>query len=887
LIHRAILNSAFLILHCPFPSTPKKAILQTIRTYQKQAFPGKLKCSVLLALWVWLAFVVVSPARTVPDPADATGFFTTVADKLLRSTFSFGITNIPVQTNGVFVYTPAVHRLLQVAANVRDAATTNFYPTVFRPVFFRDAQGNVFITGYEQILSATQSDNPLAQPLLAPDLPPGVSTNNVYDVPWIIGAKKGFPAFNRFVMRSDFQITRKLQVSRTKIESYTSATSKDFETNQMIIMAITNHIGFSLWNSYAADYVSPNGSNLTVGLQGTMNKVLSNAIHNLPVTYFNWPNPIPNSFFTGTSPTFTTWAGSAWNSGISPAYRQAAMASFVTGSFNFPFLPESVYRFATGDFISTSLNPGFETSANITPTINPIPQFDLMTTNGIQAYILDGDQIIDYVHFSGPNSLRNLNDEIQDPFTGINSAPYQMWITNASGIASNGMNWGVMNQIVVSQTGPSVAPPGTGNSWKAPPNLPLGVPAIPAAEAAFFSGFFTITWIYNGKVYQNTNLVIQAPYTPTRTAYAYTIWQANDPLVHSLSSDLTQVTSDTGLHHSDDLVNQPLPSVVNDLAKVSDRYQPWGRNFQMEGVVGVLHDAPENASYNLAYRDPLVWGSDAWNFPATNSLPLTTLGQIHRGTPWQTIYLKGTNLLNFIDPAQQNPNVGLTTWQWWTGDFNATDAALMSPASDWRLAALLTELFNTNDATQLASVNSPTTGWSNILDGLTVQTNTTPAPYFNVTPQLDPVTMTGNSPQAAFIASALAQAKAGQLTQQFISVGDILSAPELSQSSPWLNRNDAVYSNDEVDYGISDEAYEAIPAQLLARLRPDSTGSIITTNGTTSIQFSGADAYEYAVQVSSNLVNWQTIATNHPAAGTFSVPAGSSQNLFYRSVLLP
>ncbi len=30
-------------------------------------------------------------------------------------------------------YTPAVQRLLQVAANVYDATTTNQYPSVFRP----------------------------------------------------------------------------------------------------------------------------------------------------------------------------------------------------------------------------------------------------------------------------------------------------------------------------------------------------------------------------------------------------------------------------------------------------------------------------------------------------------------------------------------------------------------------------------------------------------------------------------------------------------------------------------------------------------------------------------------------------------------------------------
>src|ERR1700733_7576379 len=73
--------------------------------------------------------------RVVPDINDPIGFFTTVADKMLRSTFAFGVTNIPVYTNGVFVYTPAVQRLLQLSANLYDAANTNSFPVVFRPLF--------------------------------------------------------------------------------------------------------------------------------------------------------------------------------------------------------------------------------------------------------------------------------------------------------------------------------------------------------------------------------------------------------------------------------------------------------------------------------------------------------------------------------------------------------------------------------------------------------------------------------------------------------------------------------------------------------------------------------------------------------------------------------
>ena len=75
---------------------------------------------------------------------------------------AFGITNIPVLINGNFVYSPAVNRLLQLAANIYDATTNRYYdnlqpptplPTVFRPIFnvtndlnFNGVRGRTFIS---------------------------------------------------------------------------------------------------------------------------------------------------------------------------------------------------------------------------------------------------------------------------------------------------------------------------------------------------------------------------------------------------------------------------------------------------------------------------------------------------------------------------------------------------------------------------------------------------------------------------------------------------------------------------------------------------------------------------------------------------------------------
>ena len=72
-------------------------------------------------------------------------------------------------------------------------------------------------------------------------------------MPWIIGAKKGFPNFNKFAMLDVVQIQRKLQLTSTKVP--VSQPSTDITiTNQMYIFGITNYIGMELWNSYSNWY---------------------------------------------------------------------------------------------------------------------------------------------------------------------------------------------------------------------------------------------------------------------------------------------------------------------------------------------------------------------------------------------------------------------------------------------------------------------------------------------------------------------------------------------------------------------------------------------------------------------------------------------------------
>ena len=82
-------------------------------------------------------------------------------------------------------------------------------------------------------------------------------------------------------------------------------------------------------------------------------------------------------------------------------------------------------------------------------------------------------------------------------------------------------------------------------------------------------------------VAMQTNYVMQVPFPAMATASDYTSWQANDPLVHYLASDLTFTGTEanngptTGVNLWTSLTAAlPRPS----FNVVNDRYQPWGAN---------------------------------------------------------------------------------------------------------------------------------------------------------------------------------------------------------------------------------------------------------------------------------------------------------------------
>ena len=77
---------------------------------------------------------------------------------------------------------------------------------------------------------------------------------------------------------------------------------------------------------------------------------------------------------------------------------------------------------------------------------------------------------------------------------------------------------------------------------------------------------------------------------------------------------------------------------------VNRRYEPWGGNPTAASTSAT--------KYDWRVKDPvakLSGNSDAWDFP-TNKFPNPGwVGRVHRGTPWQTVYLKAAG--NAVTPA--------------------------------------------------------------------------------------------------------------------------------------------------------------------------------------------------------------------------------------------
>ncbi len=293
---------------------------------------------------------------------------------LINQIPSFGITNIPVLANGQFTYTPAVQRILQLAANMYDATTNKIaaygqnYPSVFRPVLYKTVFGletNVIIVGFQDVASYFERFGGLTPGIAPLDLPIDVNSlvdndytprnpfsvqpfgnmaqqfGNVYGVPWIIGAKKGLPNFNEFSMQDVVKVTRKLQVTRPNTNSLPNA------TNQMYVISVTNSLGVEFWNSYTNAFNTNSAQNIQVVVHN--NLTMQMALLGGPVLPANGI-PLTGNYLFNVQTNFNVWTGNAF------------VVPFAT---NFPFLVDSSYSSPFAQFYNAALNPPYQATTPI------------------------------------------------------------------------------------------------------------------------------------------------------------------------------------------------------------------------------------------------------------------------------------------------------------------------------------------------------------------------------------------------------------------------------------------------------------------------------------------------------------------------------------------
>jgi len=818
----------------------------------------------MVGCWVALLFGAVTGSAQAPawiQSTNAVEFFTNLSSRLLSASgYPFEANSIPVYTNNTFVFSPDVRRILQVAANIYDAETNHHYaaddgvdlPTVLRPTFRRQINGsytNIFIGGFAEVGIVTGTNGAqLSVPLDLNDdadraVAGAVPDQNIYDVPWIIGVKKGFPNFNEFAMQSVAQITRKLQVRKPSLFSPPNT------TNQLFVVGISNVFAFEAWNSYASNYARAvqifAANDLAIQLNFTNDSTFDQRGSNIIIRI---------NVSTVTNVDSGAWLGTGRVS-------NPRAASFVVPLFtNITILRDSFLRAEPASFSAANTNSGANLFEGFEQTRRfLLPQFNLSVSNRIRFVMLDtaSGRVVDYVQLSGLNGVRDLTSELLSHATTFSdgSATGQseaiFWQTNRPAGANSPSNppAGVINQIQAALGIINVA------DW----NSVGAGQASPANKQKQIDAFRNFMF----PPYTTTGLVATVPFSPTRRTSQYVTWQANDPLVHFTRQDLTSRYLVLTRREQPNGAVMPL----HNIGRLNDCFEPWGGRPTSSG--GSLVPI-----YGVAYKDAAIRASDVWNFGDGGSMSIAWIGKVHRGTPWQTLYLKSQD----VEPS---------VWTNWLGGWNAEQAMLARPVSDRALISAMTMLLNTNSPAGLLSANSSdTSAWQQALGGLLVITNSsTDEELFSAPPlvRFETNMMSAASPQAAGIAAAIVQRR-GSAT--WTLSGEVLEIPELSEGSPWLNTNSSV----QLQSGISDEAYEAIAVQLLPRLRQDSAGVVSGIGGVPMIEFSGYDGFPYAVEVSGDLVNWMAVSTNYPVNGKWSfLDAGGvgEEQRFYRSRLLP
>lgn len=743
-------------------------------------------------------------------------FFTNAADRLLRAystewltadypvytnlfgmDYAFGVTNIPVVISNQFVYSSAVHRLLQVAANLWDTKPNGRaiqgLPTIFRPLFRADPVGtNVYISGFVEVDNARQISGLPILDLQATNNPAAAIGNGnvmVFGAPPVVGVHKGLPNFNEFSAAPTLTMTRKLMIRK-------SAANRLVETNQFFTMSVLMPSAAEFWNSYATNYSRPVivlvTNRTTIGLTNDLD---------LGVRYVQ-------TFVTG-----GRYATNDWARAVDKDPR-----SFVVPMYtNVPFLPVVGYvtlpAYRSG-FVSVTNTALYDPSPDLR-----MPRWGIAITNRVHAMILEAgtDRIIDYVLLGNMVYQTNWTEAICTAETGAGDAFDMLWATNLLDATRISGRIGVLQQINISR-GSSAGIPLNDGRWR---SFGKFEPNDPERAAWNFNLFLTTT---------TTNLTQPVPFTPTAQIYVPMIWEAGDPLVHYLAEDLYDRRrsgfAQPGV--------PPNPSGVSTNAKwgsiggMNERYLPWPTSSSKA--------SSDPNAFNPSVKDPMVTSADAWDFP-TNALPtIGWLGRVHRGTPWQSIYLKASDvgLTNHApSPTVWARNAlfqkAAERWVDWAGGRTVEGGFYNRPVADRLLFDVFTTALGDDASRGRLSINqSGLAAWSAVFSGVPVLTNiieNRPSARMQFAAEvIQPAGVydaqaTNLWPPLVRLVDGINRTRSNTNYFRggtFEHLGDILAVPELTDASPFLNLKPGSAG---LQRGLNDAVYEWLPQQVMSLLQ--------------------------------------------------------------------
>ena len=570
---------------------------------------------------------------------------------------------------------------------------------------------------------------------------------HVTGAPVIVGAKKGYPNFNEYAMQTVFSLTRRLEFVKT---SATNVGPMALTTNQSLIISLFNINAFEAWNSYAAAFVRP----LRIVATNTTRLVITNEFG--PVFVTNFVNTVSSNILGA------AWLGTAGGTASFKSFLftntpHLALTNYSGGPNTYfpsttvftPSLPQGGlpgYAYATNYPQLSGLPNGAFTVAGQPPIFIPANtnrfpdlRLGITITNSIMYALVDGNRVVDFVNLANLVSgmdlaaaLSSTNGNVQQDTNDYRLRRF--FETARVGGGTNPVNptFGIANQISQSTNNNLNYVTTTLAEWTGPQGQARPPVQLVRAEIERFRRFMGLPFDPSFPPNQVTprGLTIQAPFTPTRIIALSTTWEANDPLIHHTTRDMedlyrTSVASriwrkppgpgqvslpPPGTIYSPGYAstvamaknNYPVGAILNPpLLGLNRAYMPWGRGLNRDGSAIVVSNTTP-AAYDLRLKDPGVWGSDSWDFPQRKFANLGWIGRVHRGTPWQTFYLKSD---------APNP----TNWFFWA---RSTETM---PTNDWRLVDIFSTAINADATRGLISINQTNTAaWAAALGGTLV-----------------------------------------------------------------------------------------------------------------------------------------------------------------------